>query len=654
MSFTSAAKFCVYDSWDLSRPKVSPRSRLYHLKPIGVGTALSESCTGYIARLAAEHCTSVGSLFNHRLAPASNKCYLKSTKSKPDNNVFRSFFPATQSLNGLGATARDWVEVLERLTQQCGLRYLTMLRWQNVLSEKSLCRSLRAWCPLCYEEQRESGSVIYDYLLWSLSTVEVCPIHQRMLEAQCPQCYRQLRPLDSRSRPGYCCRCDSWLGHSQSEEGEPASPLGPNELRYKLWVANQMAELIAAAPKMTVDPPQNRVTEFVPSCINRITAGNVSAFARLVNVNKMTVYAWCYDRAVPQNDLILKVCHATGASFVDILTNQKVSPNFDLVGPSHRQVLFTPGFRRHLTGAVRRALLAALKKNPPPSIREVGESLGYKSADFLYSKYSDLCKMLTARYRKSLRNRNRSLPLNRTHVDDQTLKRALQKALKEAVPPSLDGIGKRLGYQARFDSRRDFQRKFPELCQMILERRAAHRAKHQHDLRIKLEAILLEDPPPTLDEVIKRLGYKANTYLRDYYPTLCSAIVIRHAEYRKAQFNRIPHKLRAILREEPPVSLRAAATRLGRNPAYLGSRFPDVCQAISRRYALFRREQGLEKKEETAKRVRAMAFHLDSAGVYPSRKQIKSAFGNPIGLNNSEIGAVLDELRSQFKSIKGG
>jgi len=46
-------------------------------------------------------------------------------------------------------------------------------------------------------------------------------------------------------------------------------------------------------------------------------------------------------------------------------------------------------------------------------------------------------------------------------------------------------------------------------------------------------------------------------------------------------------------------------------------------------------------------------FYTKDAGVYPSRKQIKAAFGNPIGLNNSEIGAVLDELRSQFSSIKG-
>jgi hypothetical protein len=51
---------------------------------------------------------------------------------------------------------------------------------QNVLSEKSLYRFFRAWCPFCYEEQRESD-VVYDCLFWTLSTVDICPIHKRTL-----------------------------------------------------------------------------------------------------------------------------------------------------------------------------------------------------------------------------------------------------------------------------------------------------------------------------------------------------------------------------------------------------------------------------------------------------------------------------------------
>jgi len=186
------AKFHVYDSWDVTPPKVSPRSYLFHLKPAELGTALSESFTGYIARLAAQHCMSVSALFDHCLAPASNKFYL--TSKEFPSVAFRSFSPATRALNGFGAIAGDWVELLEKRTKQSGLRYLTMLRWQNVLSEHSLSRIYRAWCPLCYEEQRESG-VIYDCLLWTLSTVEICPIHKQAFVDRCPHCHRHLNPL---------------------------------------------------------------------------------------------------------------------------------------------------------------------------------------------------------------------------------------------------------------------------------------------------------------------------------------------------------------------------------------------------------------------------------------------------------------------------
>jgi hypothetical protein len=131
-------------------------------------------------------------------------------------------------------------------------------------------------------------------------------------------------------------------------------------------------------------------------------------------------------------------------------------------------------------------------------------------------------------------------------------------------------------------------------------------------------------------------------------------IVLRRAEYRKAQFNGVPNKLQAILCQEPPVSLRAAAKQLGRNPAYLGTRFPHECQAISKRYFFYKRKLGLEKKKEAVKRLRAMALSLDSTSIYPSLKRIKAVSRTPVGLTNEAAGTVLRELRSQFKSIKGG
>src|SRR5713226_2331435 len=141
MSFTSAAKFCIYDSWDLTRPKVSPRSRLYHLKPIGIGTARTESCTSYVTRLAKEHCVSAHLLISHELVAASKKPNLLRAESTfvRSGNYRRTM----KSLNGRGCTARDWVEIIERLTLQRGLRFLTMLTWCNVLTDQSLLRPVR-------------------------------------------------------------------------------------------------------------------------------------------------------------------------------------------------------------------------------------------------------------------------------------------------------------------------------------------------------------------------------------------------------------------------------------------------------------------------------------------------------------------------------
>jgi hypothetical protein len=121
-------------------------------------------------------------------------------------------------------------------------------------------------------------------------------------------------------------------------------------------------------------------------------------------------------------------------------------------------------------------------------------------------------------------------------------------------------------------------------------------------------------------------------------------------EYRKAQFKAIRYELECILYEEPPSSLRAAATRLGHTPSYLGSQFPDVCQAIAKRHASFRKRQCLERKKEQEARIRAIALHLDSVGGYPSRKRVKEVLNGPTGLNNSAVGAVLREVRRELKS----
>src|SRR5258708_6872976 len=63
------------ESWDLAKPALAERSQLYALSPIGIGTPLVESLTGYISRLATVHAVSVTDLVGRvlaRFAPANS------------------------------------------------------------------------------------------------------------------------------------------------------------------------------------------------------------------------------------------------------------------------------------------------------------------------------------------------------------------------------------------------------------------------------------------------------------------------------------------------------------------------------------------------------------------------------------------------------
>ena len=72
-----------FESWSLSSPPVPPRSQLYSLQPIGVGTGMVESLTGYVGRLAEAHSVSVGDLVGRVLSDLANPPMVGSSPLRP-------------------------------------------------------------------------------------------------------------------------------------------------------------------------------------------------------------------------------------------------------------------------------------------------------------------------------------------------------------------------------------------------------------------------------------------------------------------------------------------------------------------------------------------------------------------------------------------
>jgi len=62
-----------FEWWPQSDEAAPPRSRLYNLEPVGIGTPEVESLGSYINRLAQAHCVTVSALLKHELVPHIGK-----------------------------------------------------------------------------------------------------------------------------------------------------------------------------------------------------------------------------------------------------------------------------------------------------------------------------------------------------------------------------------------------------------------------------------------------------------------------------------------------------------------------------------------------------------------------------------------------------
>lgn len=419
----------AHEMWHLTRPRIPARSRLYHLEPIGVGTAYVESLTGYLARLADAHTVHPSALIFEEVLPLlDNPRLLLAGKTR----LGSFWFNEVRALNGTATLARDFVAALEALTRRSDLCYLTLLTWAEVLSGRDLLRRTRAWCPTCYEEWRRTGQVIYEPFLWTLDIVTICLRHRRPLQVRCPyqDCQRPSLPLAPRSRPGYCSQCEHWLGFL-AKAGVCDEGPEEKELEWQAWVIDVIGDLLAAAPGLTACPRRARVSEALRRYTEQIAKGKVSAMAQAIHVPLAQIWWWYSGKVVPQLESLLRLCAMLGTSPLRFLTEdtmiaapvRKPSP-FIYKSQGKIRTQRRPFDKER----VRQALEAVILSNeePPQAMRQVGRRLGYK-ASHLYRHFPILCHAIAARrrdYQKTASERHRQELFEDIRIAISTLHRS--------------------------------------------------------------------------------------------------------------------------------------------------------------------------------------------------------------------------------------
>jgi transcriptional regulator with XRE-family HTH domain len=393
----------TYNSWDLQNPNIPKRSHLYQLTPIGIGTHFVESLTGYIARISESHNVLPSVLITREIASLAQTKFIKNITSRG----LRSFFERATALNSTGDMAQDLVQALQLLTLRDDLHFLTFLFWAEIIPPRNLFRTKKAWCPICYEEWHLHKQIIYEPLLWTISSVQICPHHQKYLCHICYHCNQELPLLSWRSRPGYCSNCDSWLGVSlpaqQSSSIIDSPIISTEDLHWHSWVVESIGELISSAPSFESIPAKENIAKSFSLVIDMVTYGNAAEFARLMGIPKNTIWMWQKKKALPLIDMLLKICYRLEISLLDFLNAEQLCTK-SLIKISHRHLkpsrisrtspkLFDPN-------QVQDFLLTILasEEDPPPTMKEVAIRIGYDRRT-IFNHFPDLCRSISSKCR---------------------------------------------------------------------------------------------------------------------------------------------------------------------------------------------------------------------------------------------------------------
>ncbi len=610
-----------FKGWAPPRDDIAPRSYLYRLAPIGVGTAAVESFTGYISRLATAHAVETGILINHELRPR-----IPRTRGFWAGRVFErlptySFYIGAHTLNGVGTRAGLWVSRLQQLTCVERLNLLTVLPWAGTISCVHLLGTNRAWCPYCYGDENSSRQSVYERLLWVFQAVTVCPIHRLSLESICPFCDRRQHVLAPRSRPAYCSECGRWLGRT----GGVAAV--DSDLADQLRVAETIGALLAASPELPADFGLDQLRENVRSIVR--DAGGHRRFR--AEIGHPHVRDWTRHTIIPRLSSLLKLSHSQNMSLVRLLTERIGSgnrPARKIAGKAHYRVAGT---------VVEAALQAALQEPMPASLLEIANQLGYRSVVSLRFRYPTLCSEIAGRRRTVVRPYH-SHP-TKAPVPKDRIEAALVTELAKPGYTDLRAVAASVG----LISSRRFYKGFHDLRAAIIAKNAAIRRRRvvaaeaalSKAIAAALTAALNEQPVPTVADVARRLGYVTVKPLTSRFGELSMALRARRRRVppQKKFGHRVSERVRRefteALGEFPPPSCSEVVRRLAGHRTQIREDFPDLWRALRERYWQHARQVHRAQREAFAAEVYRAVMELHRQGVYPTFRLVLAAIPEP-------------------------
>ncbi len=189
---------------------------------------------------------------------------------------------------------------------------------------------------------------------------------------------------------------------------------------------------------------------------------------------------------------------------------------------------------------------------------------------------------------------------------------------------------------------------FPDLCRAIgekLERlkRNRHRRRKQEFARI-----LKESPLPSAPKVCQRLGYRVPTTLRFNFPREYEALLAGRKAQRDNARGEIRLQIECLSLEEPPISVSEMCRRVGFSASCLYDRYGDLCHAIAAKRRLYWKAIVANRIRRLRKAVFAAVSELDRKGIYPTYPRVRSFLEPDLQKQWAELTNFLREAKRQL------
>ncbi len=423
-------------SLPVSRLEMPPRSHLYNLPPVGVGTALVECLSSYINRLAWAYRINARTLVAYEVLP-----HLSGSHYVQAGPLRLGGFGRTRSMivNGGSQVACDWAETLERLTIRSDLGQLTLHQWASDLPNWGLLRNVPQWCPACYHQWRAQMQPVYQPLLWTLRAVTVCVQHRKWLLERCPCCQQSQSAIATKAAPGHCTQCSAWLGEQPDAGEEPTS----ETLDWQLWIRESVAELYHASIAFG-SLPWSAFPVGINACVEAV--GGTRQLARIAHVPNILFSHWRNRKRTPSLTYVLEVGYVLNLSPLQLMT---VEPERLKTALRAKMVYrLPPHFKRQMSrsqgdsASIQTFIQSVLQgKTDPLPVRHVARHLGV-GEKYLVGRFPQECAEITTQYfaHRTVRAKER------VERECNEVRQAVSALREQGVMPSVAQVTARLSH----------------------------------------------------------------------------------------------------------------------------------------------------------------------------------------------------------------